>query len=171
MTPKIFVIEGLLLDETGDEKNVDQAKVFLYDSSGTNLVEEFVVARNGKFKFDNEIIADHYTIMAYGNGSGNGGDRVHVTTADITDLRIPLSTEGLRSEVSVERGVGQLTVNWTDIPQAKSYNIYKNDRMIQNIVGDTSYVDIVAPGVPTSYFVRSIDLYDLEGPESNIVTE
>ena len=43
--------------------------------------------------------------------------------------------------------------------------------MIQNIVGDTSYVDIVAPGVPTSYFVRSIDLYDLEGPESNIVTE
>ena len=171
MTPKIFVIEGLLLDETGDEKNVDQAKVFLYDSSGTNLVEEFVVSRNGKFKFDNEIIADHYTIMAYGNGSGNGGDRVHITTADITDLRIPLSTEGLRSEVSVERGVGQLTVNWTDIPQAKSYNIYKNDRMIQNIVGDTSYVDIVAPGVPTSYFVRSIDLYDLEGPESNIVTE
>ena len=97
-----------MLDETGDEKNVDQAKVFLYDSSGTNLVEEFVVSRNGKFKFDNEIIADHYTIMAYGNGSGNGGDRVHITTADITDLRIPLSTEGLRSEVSVERGVGQL---------------------------------------------------------------
>ena len=87
MTPKIFVIEGLLLDETGDEKNVDQAKVFLYDSSGTNLVEEFVVSRNGKFKFDNEIIADHYTIMAYGNGSGNGGDRVHITTADVTDLR------------------------------------------------------------------------------------
>ena len=28
MTPKIFVIEGLLVDETGDEKNVDQAKVF-----------------------------------------------------------------------------------------------------------------------------------------------
>ena len=171
LTPNIYTIEGLLLDETGNADNVDQAKVFLYDSSGTNLVEEFVVSRNGKFRFDNEIIADHYTIMVYGNGSGNGGDRVHITTEDITDLRIPLSTEGLRSEVSVERGVGQLTVHWTDIPQAKSYNIYKNDRMIQNVVGDTSYVDIVAPGVPTSYFVRSIDLYDLEGPESNIVTE
>ena len=67
--------------------------------------------------------------------------------------------------------VGQLTVHWSDIPQAKSYNVYKNDRLIQNIIGDTSYVDIVAPGVPTSYMVRSIDLYDLEGPTSNTVTE
>ncbi|MFL3014450.1 MAG: SpaA isopeptide-forming pilin-related protein, partial [Candidatus Neomarinimicrobiota bacterium] len=171
ITPKIYTIEGLLLDETGDANNVDQAKVFLYDSSGTNLVEEFVVSRNGKFRFDKEIIADHYTIMAYGNGSGNGGDRIHVVNADISDLKIPLSTEGLRSKTLVERGVGQLTVHWSDIPQAKSYNIYKNDRMIQNVVGDTSYVDIVAPGVPTSYFIRSMDLYDLEGPESNIVTE
>ena len=63
--------------------------------------------------------------MVYGNGSGNGGDRVHVVNADISDLKIPLSTEGLRSEVLVERGVGQLTVHWSDIPQAKSYNIYK----------------------------------------------
>ena len=62
-------------------------------------------------------------------------------------------------------------MHWTDIPQAKSYNIYKNDRLIQNIIGDTSYVDIVAPGVPTSYMVRSIDLYDLEGPTSNTDTE
>ncbi|MBI89260.1 MAG: hypothetical protein CMG60_04160 [Candidatus Marinimicrobia bacterium] len=170
-TPKIYVIEGLLIDETGDEKNVDQAKVFLYDSSGTNLIEEYVVARNGKFNFENEIIADHYTIMAYGNGSGNGGDRVQVVDADIIDLRIPLSTEGLRSNVWVERGVGQLTVHWSDIPQAKSYNIYKNDRKIENVIGDTSYIDIVAPGVPTSYMIRSIDLYDLEGPTSNTVTE
>ena len=43
--------------------------------------------------------------------------------------------------------------------------------MIQNVIGDTSYVDIVAPGVPTSYMVRSIDLYDLEGPTSNTITE
>ena len=109
--------------------------------------------------------------MVYGNGSGNGGDRVEVTDRNIDDLRINLSTEGLRPEVWVERGVGQLTVNWSDIPQAKSYNVYKNDRLVQNIIGDTSYVDIVAPGVPTSYMVRSIDLYDLEGPTSNTVTE
>ena len=170
-TPKIYIIEGLLLDETGDEKNVDQAKVFLYDSSGTNLLEEFIVARNGKFRFEKEIIVDHYTIMAYGNGSGNGGDRVQITNRDITDLRINLSTEGLRPKVWVERGVEQLTVHWSDIPQAKSYNIYKNDRLIQNVVGDTLLVDVVAPGVPTTYMVRSIDLYDLEGPESNSVTE
>ena len=160
-----------MLDETGDAKNVDQAKVFLYDSSGTELLEEYVVARNGKFRFENEIIADNYTIMAYGNGSGNGGDRVEVIDKDITDLEINLSTEGLRSNVRVERGVGQLTVHWSDIPQAKSYNVYKNDRLVKNTIGDTSYVDIVAPGVPTSYFVRSIDLYDLEGPLSNTVTE
>ncbi len=170
-TPKIYIIEGLLLDETGDANNVDQAKVFLYDSSGTSLLEDFIVSKNGKFRFENEIISDHYTIMVYGNGSGNGGDRVHVENSDINDLRINLSTEGLRPEVFVERGVGQLTVHWSDIPQAKSYNIYKNDRLIQNIIGDTSYVDIVAPGVPTTYMVRSIDLYDLEGPTSNTVTE
>ena len=64
-----------------------------------------------------------------------------------------------------------MTVHWSDIPQAKSYNIYKNDRLIQNVVGDTLLVDVVAPGVPTTYMVRSIDLYDLEGPESNSVTE
>ena len=29
----------------------------------------------------------------------------------------------------------------------------------------------VAPGVPTKYMVRTIDIYDLEGPESNHVTE
>ena len=65
-----------------------------------------------------------------------------------------------------------MTVHWSDIPQGKSYNVYKNDRLIQNLVGDTSYVDLeVAPGVPTKYMVRSIDIYDLEGPESNYVTE
>ena len=170
-TPKIFRIEGVLYDENGDDKNVDQAKVFLYDSSSTNLLEEYVVSRNGKFILENEIIAGNYTIMVYGNGSGNGGDRVEISNRDIENLRINLSTEGLRPEVWVERGVGQLTVHWSDIPQAKSYNVYKNDRLIQNIIGDTSYVDIVAPGVPTSYMVRSIDLYDLEGPTSNTVTE
>ena len=170
-TPKIYVIKGTLFDENGDDKNVDQAKVFLYDSSGTKLLEEFVVSRNGKFTFENEIISGDYTIMVYGNGSGNGGDRVKVVNRNVEDVKIDLSTEGLRSNVVVERGVGQLTVHWTDIPQAKSYNIYKNDRLIQNIVGDTSYTDIVAPGIPTTYMVRSIDLYDLEGPTSNIVTE
>ena len=30
-TPKIFTITGILYDENGDDKNVDQAKVFLYD--------------------------------------------------------------------------------------------------------------------------------------------
>ena len=93
--------------------------------------------------------------MVYGNGSGNGGDRVQITNRDVENLRINLSTEGLRPEVWVERGVGQLTVHWSDIPQAKSYNVYKNDRLIQNVIGDTSYVDIVAPGVPTSYMVDS----------------
>ena len=170
-TPNIFTIDGLLLDETGDEKNVDLAKVFLYDSSGVTLLEDFVVSKNGKFRFEKEIIAGNYTIMVYGNGSGNGGDRVQISNSNITDLKINLSTEGLRSKIWVERGVEELTVHWTDIPQAKSYNIYKNGRVIQNIIGDTSYTDPVAPGIPTTLMVRSIDLYDLEGPESNIVTE
>ena len=170
-TPKIFSINGILYDENGDDKNVDQAKVFLYDSSSTNLLEEYVVSRNGKFSLENEIISGNYVIMVYGNGSGNGGERVEVINTDIENLRIDLSTEGLRPEVWVERGVGQLTAHWSDIPQAKSYNVYKNDRLIQNVIGDTSFVDIVAPGVPTSYMVRSIDLYDLEGPTSNTVTE
>ena len=107
----------------------------MYDSSGTKLLEEYVVSRNGKFILENEIIAGNYTIMVYGNGSGNGGDRVEISNRDIENLSINLSTEGLRPEVWVERGVGQLTVHWSDIPQAKSYNVYKNDRLIQNIIG------------------------------------
>ena len=170
-TPKIFFIDGLLLDENGDEKNVDQARVFLYDQSGTKLLEEFVVAKNGKFRFENEIIAGDYTIMAYGNGNGNGGTRVTIKKSDIIGLKIDLSTEGLVPEIRVERGVSQLIVHWSDIPQAKSYNIYKNDRLVKNIIGELSYLDVVAPGVPTSYFVRSIDLYDLEGPVSITITE
>jgi len=64
---------------------------------------------------------------------------------------------------SLEDEIPVRLCNYTDV--------YKNDRLIQNLVGDTSHVDIVAPGVPTKYMVRSIDIYDLEGPESNHVTE
>ena len=39
--------------------------------------------------------------MVYGNGSGNGGDRVEISNRDIENLRINLSTEGLRPEVWV----------------------------------------------------------------------
>ena len=170
-TPPIYIVNGVLIDENGEKDNVDQAKVFLYDSLGTTLLEEFVVSRNGKFKFENEIISGDYTIMAYGNGSGNGGGRVKVINQDINDLKIDLSTEGLRPTIKVERGVGELTVHWTDIPQAKSYNVYKNDRLIQSVTGDTSYLDIVAPGIEMTYKVMSVDIYDLEGPESNKVTE
>ena len=170
-TPPIYTIKGVLIDENGEKDNVDQAKVFLYDSLGTKLLEEYVVSRNGKFSFDKEIIAGNYTIMAYGNGSGNGGGRVNIINQNIEDLKIDLSTEGLRSTIRVERGVGELTIHWTDIPQAKSYNIYKNDRLIQSVSGDTSYLDIVAPGIEMTYKVMSVDIYDLEGPESNEVTE
>ena len=71
----------------------------------------------------------------------------------------------------MERGIGELTVHWTDIPQAKTYNVYKNDRLIQSVTGDTSYLDIVAPGIEMTYKVMSVDIYDLEGPESNKITE
>ena len=70
---------------------MDQAKVFLYDSSGTKLLEEYVVSRNGKFTFENEIISGDYTIMVYGNGSGNGGDRVKVINQNVEDVKIDLS--------------------------------------------------------------------------------
>ena len=77
----------------------------------------------------------------------------------------------MRSNVRVRRGVGQLTIHWSDTTFTSKIMYNKDDRLVKNTIGDTTYVDIVAPGVPTSYFVRSIDLYDLEGPLSNTVTE
>ena len=169
--PAIYIVEGLLLDEMGTSKNVDQAKVFLY-SKGGKLRDEYLVSRNGKFRFEKAIISGEYTVKAYGNGSGNGGARIHVKTSHIKDLKIKLSTEGLRPTISVERGVRQLTINWNDLPAAKSYVVYKNNRLIATITDDTTYLDPdVAPGIPTTYDVRTIDVYDLEGPKSNEVTE
>ena len=115
-TPPIFVINGILIDENGNKDNVDEAKVFFYDSSGTTLLEEYTVTRNGKFRFENEIISGDYTIMAYGNGSGNGGGRLKVINQDINDFKIDLSTEGLRPEIYVERGVGAVSYTHLTLP-------------------------------------------------------
>jgi len=169
--PPIYVITGELIDEDGSSKNVDQAKVFLY-AEGGKLKEEYIVSSNGKFRFEREVISGEYTIKAYGNGSGNGGDRIQIQNKDLKGLQIRLSTDGLRSEINVERGVEQLTIHWKDIPQAKAYVVYKNNRLIATVEDTLSYLDPdVAPGIPTTYDVRSIDIYDLEGPKSNEVTE
>lgn len=168
--PAIFIITGTLKDEAGDEDNVDQAKVFLYTEAGV-LKDEYTVSKNGKFKFEKEIISGEYTIKAYGNGSGNGGKRITINEADLKDLSISLSTKGLRPTLTVTRGTEKLTLTWNDYPQMKSYTIYKNGKKFTNVVNELSYEDQVAPGNPITYDVRTVDVYDLEGPPSNEVTE
>jgi len=168
--PAIFIITGILKDESGDEDNIDQAKVFLYTDAG-ELKDEYTVRKNGKFKFEKEIISGEYTIKAYGNGNGNGGKRITINEADLNDINISLSTKGLRPTLKITRGTERLTLEWNDYPQMKSYNIYKNGKKFTNIVNELSYVDQVAPGNPITYDVRTVDVYDLEGPPSNEITE
>ena len=169
-TPPIFVLEGRLVDENGSPDSVDQAKVFLY-AKGSKLKDEFNVERNGKFRFEKKIVPGEYTIKAYGNGSGNGGIRFNVVNKDLKDLKVHLSTDSLRPEISVDRGIALLTVNWNDFPQVQSYNIYKNNRKIGNVNDTTSYTDDVAPGTPVTFDVRTVDIYGLEGPKSNKVSK
>jgi fibronectin type 3 domain-containing protein len=169
--PPVFIIDGKLVNEQGNSNDVDQAKIFLY-AKGGKLQEEFTVSNNGKFRFEKEIIKGEYTLKAYGNGSGNGGERIQVVNSDLNDVKISLSTDGLRPTITVERGVGQLTVHWNDLPAAKHYVVYKNNRLLATIVDELSYTDPqVAPGIPTNYDVRTVDVYDLEGPKSNEITE
>jgi fibronectin type 3 domain-containing protein len=169
--PPVFVIEGTLIAESGNSKDIDEAKVFLYTKDG-KMKDEYSITRNGQFRFEKEIVTGEYTVKAYGDGSGNGGERINVNNKDLKGLKIRLSTEGLVPTLKVVRGVGQLTAEWDDFPQVKAYAVYKNNRLLSTVVGETSFLDPnVAPGIPTTYDVRTIDVYDLEGPKSNIVIE
>ena len=169
ITPPAFEISGALVNEDGQSK-IEEAKIFLYTSADNKLKDEYVAGSNGKFKFSNAIIPGDYIIKAFGNGSGNGGKNITIKNSDMTGLSIPLSTDGLKTNVTVERGVQSLTIKWTQIPQAETYNIYKNDKLI-GTQRENVFVDQVAPGSEVCYIVRGIDMYDLEGPISNKVCE
>ena len=71
-TPKIFKINGQLVNEKGQPK-IDEAKVFLYTDSNV-LWEEYTAGKNGKFSLENRIISGDYKIKVFGNGHGNNGE-------------------------------------------------------------------------------------------------
>lgn len=168
-TPPAFEISGVLINEDGNSK-IEEAKIFLYTAADNKLKDEYVAGSNGKFKFSNAVIPDDYIIKAFGDGHGNGGKNVTIKNNDITGLNIPLSTDGLKTIVNIDRGVQSLTIKWKKIPQAETYNIYKNDKLIGTQI-ENIYVDQVAPGSEVCYIVRGIDMYDLEGPVSNKLCE
>ena len=174
-TPEIYKIIGQLKNETGQPK-IEEAKVFLYTKDNV-LWEEFTAGSNGKFTFENRIIAGEYIIKAFGDGhgnngeyAGNGGKNVIVKNKNL-NVTIPLSTDGLRPEMIVKSGVQKLLIKWKALPHAESYTLYKNNKAIAEKINKTQYVDNVAPGKRYEYFVRAWDLYDLEGPESNKIKE
>ena len=70
-----------------------------------------------------------------------------------------------------KRGVQKVLIVWKSLPHAESYTVYKNDKAIAEKIRKTKYVDNVAPGKMYEYYVRAWDLYDLEGPESNMQKE
>lgn len=168
-TPPAYKISGALVNEDGKSK-IEEAKIFLYTSPDNKLIDEFEAGSNGKFNFSNQIIPGEYILKAFGDGHGNGGKNISVTNRDMTGLSIPLSTDGLKTTVHVDRGVQSLTIKWERIPQAETYNIYKNDKLI-GTQRENVFVDQVAPGNEVCYIVRGIDMYDLEGPVSNKVCE
>ena len=170
-TPSIYKINGQLINEKGQEK-IDEAKAFLYTNDNV-LWEEFTAGSNGKFTFENRIIAGKYSIKVFGNGhgnngeyAGNGGINITVNNKD-ENTKIKLSTEGLRPRMAAKRGVQKVLVKWKSLPHAESYSVYKNDKPVAEKIKNTKYVDNVAPGKFYEYHVRAWDLYDLEGPESN----
>ena len=170
-TPSIYKINGQLINEKGQQK-IEEAKVFLYTADNI-LWEEYTAGSKGKFTFENRIIAGKYMIKAFGNGhgnngeyAGNGGINVTVKNKD-ENVKIKLSTDGLRPKMVAKRGVQRVLVKWKALPHAESYSVYKNDKSIAEKINDTKYIDNVAPGKFYEYHVRAWDLYDLEGPESN----
>ena len=170
-TPKIFKINGQLVNEKGQPK-IDEAKVFLYTDSNV-LWEEYTAGKNGKFTLENRIISGDYKIKVFGNGHGNNGEYAGNGGINITiknkdeSPKINLSTDGLRPKLVAKRGVQRVLVKWRSLPHAESYTVYKNNKPIADKIKDTEYIDNVAPGKFYEYHVRAWDLYDLEGPESN----
>ena len=175
LTPSVHAIIGQLVNEKGGEK-IEEAKVFLYTENNM-LWEEYTAGANGKFKFENRIINGKYLIKAFGDGhgnnseyAGNGGKAIEVKSKDI-NIKIPLSTKGLRPEMIAKRGVQKVLVKWAKLPHAESYSVYKNNKAIADKIKDNKFIDNVAPGKFYEYHVRAWDLYDLEGPESNKVKQ
>ena len=170
-TPKIFKINGQLVNEKGQPK-IEEAKVFLYNNDNV-LWEEYTAGSNGKFTLENRIIAGSYRIKVFGNGHGNNGEYAGNGGINITiknkdeSPKINLSTEGLRSKLVAKRGVQRVLVRWKALPHAESYTVYKNNKPVAEKIKETKYIDNVAPGKFYEYHVRAWDLYDLEGPESN----
>ena len=170
-TPKIFKINGQLINEKGQPK-IEEAKVFLYNDNNV-LWEEYTSGSNGKFTLENRIISGNYRIKVFGNGhgnngeyAGNGGININIKNKDESP-KINLSTDGLRPELSAKRGVQRVLVRWKALPHAESYTVYKNNKPVADKIKETKYIDNVAPGKFYEYHVRAWDLYDLEGPESN----
>ena len=161
-TPSIYKINGQLINEKGQQK-IEEAKVFLYTADNI-LWEEYTAGSKGKFTFENRIIAGKYMIKAFGNGhgnngeyAGNGGINVTVKNKD-ENVKIKLSTDGLRPKMAAKRGVQRVLVKWKALPHAESYSVYKNDKSIAEKIKDTKYIDNVAPGKFYEYHVRAWDL-------------
>jgi len=178
-TPSTYKISGRLVTEEGRER-INEAKIFLYTEKN-ELWGEYTAGFTGKFTFDDRIIAGKYRIKAYGNGYGNnvdyddggivGGEHVEVKDQDIKGVRINLTTDGLRPDMKIIRGVQELTITWEPLAHAESYNVYKNGKPIAERISETKFLDKVAPGKRYEYYVRAWDLYELEGPESNKIME
>ena len=178
-TPANYKIAGRLVTEEGKER-INEAKIFLY-TEHNQLWSEYTAGFTGKFTFDDRIIPGKYRIKAYGNGYGNnvdydddgiiGGKHVEVINQDVKGLRINLSTDGLRPEMNIVRGVEEVTITWKPLAHAESYSVYKNGRPIAEKIIATEFTDKLAPGKRYEFWVRAWDLYDLEGPESNKIEE
>ena len=70
-TPKIFKINGQLINEKGQPK-IERPKFSLTDKNV--LWEEYTAGSNGKFTLENRIISGDYKIKVFGNGHGNNGE-------------------------------------------------------------------------------------------------
>ncbi|MDG1223630.1 MAG: carboxypeptidase regulatory-like domain-containing protein, partial [Candidatus Marinimicrobia bacterium] len=146
-TPKIFKINGQLINEKGQPK-IEEAKVFLYNNNNV-LWEEYTAGSNGKFTLENRIISGNYRIKVFGNGHGNNGEYagnggINITIKDKDESpKINLSTDGLRPILAAKRGVQRVLVRWKALPHAESYTVYKNNKPVAEKIKETKYIDNV----------------------------
>ena len=146
-TPKIFKINGQLINEKGQPK-IDEAKVFLYTDKNV-LWEEYTAGTNGKFAHEKRIITRDYKIKLIGNGHGNNGEYagnggINITIKNKDERpKINLSTDGLRPMMVAKRGVQRVLVKWTPLTHAESYTVYKNNKPVAEKIKETKYIDML----------------------------
>ena len=112
-----------------------------------------------------------FALSSLNPGSGGaGGGGYNFTNGQSAVLGIePASTLAAPTNLTYSiDGTNEITLNWTGVSNALSYNVYRNNNLISNTTS-TTYSEIASFGT-NDYFVRAVDSYGQLSLPSNTVT-